>query len=368
MVATPKTQIQVHLGGGWLHHPVIDLVILAGPWLFAAAMVSSGLSPMSQPGLALWLAQFVLGNTTHVILTFLLLAFRQDVLRATPSQPRIVFIGSVATFILSWALFRGVEAAAPDWTGFPIAVAAIFGTHHRLSQAKGVWSLYNLRASRLAFPPPSGRERSLQQSWVSVGLVLLMVSWLFVPSGPGRMFPVFQAIPNEPAMLPYEVDYALAAVWGAFVLALLVELARAEVRNVPKMLHVVTHGAAVALAILSPVWGTIVWGAIHGLEYYFLCARMMEPREGDQFAPRGSFLAGPLMIRVLMILSMAPLALVGLAQAPFMKVFSPGSQFAHEGLTVLNAVVMAHYFADAFIYRFRIPEVRKVALTRLGFA
>jgi hypothetical protein len=29
---------------------------------------------------------------------------------------------------------------------------------------------------------------------------------------------------------------------------------------------------------------------------------------------------------------------------------------------------MAHYFADAFIYRFRIPEVRRVALTRLGFS
>ena len=34
----------------------------------------------------------------------------------------------------------------------------------------------------------------------------------------------------------------------------------------------------------------------------------------------------------------------------------------------LNSIVMAHYFADAFIYRFRIPEVRRVALMRLGFA
>jgi hypothetical protein len=182
------------------------------------------------------------------------------------------------------------------------------------------------------------------------------------------MFPLFQAIPSEPAMLPYEIDYALVAAWGAFVIALLVELARAEIRNVPKILHVVTHGAAVALAILAPIWGTVVWGAIHGLEYYFLCARMMEPRQGDRFAPSGSFFAGPLMISALMILSMAPIVLVGLTQAPFVKAFTPGSRFAHEGLNVLNAVVMAHYFADAFIYRFRIPEVRKVALTRLGFA
>ena len=33
-----------------------------------------------------------------------------------------------------------------------------------------------------------------------------------------------------------------------------------------------------------------------------------------------------------------------------------------------NAVVLAHYFADAFLYRFRIPEIRKVMLARMGMA
>ena len=358
----------LHPDRGWIHRPLVDLIVLAGPWLFVAGMVASGVALLDEPGPSAWLAQFVFGNTSHVILTFLLLAFRQDVLRATPSQPRIVIIGSILTFILSWTLFRGVEAVAPAWTGFPIACAAILGTHHRLSQAKGIWSLYNLRASRLSYPPPTSRERSLQQSWVSVGLILIMISWLFVPSRPNRSFPLFPAIPREPAMLPYEVDYALAAVWTAFVLFLLVELSRAKVRNLPKMLHVATHGAAILLAILVPVWGAIVWGAIHGLEYYFLCATMMKPRQGDRFAPVGSFIAGPVAIWILMFLSMAPLVFIGLAQAPFVQVFAPESRLAREGITVLNAIVMAHYFADAFIYRFRIAEVRKVALTRLGFA
>jgi hypothetical protein len=30
-------------------------------------------------------------------------------------------------------------------------------------------------------------------------------------------------------------------------------------------------------------------------------------------------------------------------------------------------VVLAHYFADALIYRFRIPSIRRVMLRRLGF-
>ena len=38
-------------------------------------------------------------------------------------------------------------------------------------------------------------------------------------------------------------------------------------------------------------------------------------------------------------------------------------------LTSLSlGVVLAHYFSDAFIYRFRIPSIRKVMLRRLGFA
>jgi hypothetical protein len=46
----------------------------------------------------------------------------------------------------------------------------------------------------------------------------------------------------------------------------------------------------------------------------------------------------------------------------------PSSAAATWARLALNGVVLAHYFADAFIYRFKIPEVRKVALRRLGFA
>src|SRR5262249_53760645 len=154
------------------------------------------------------------------------------------------------------------------------AVAAIFGTHHRLAQGKGVWSLYNLRASKLGFDPPTERERALQNAWNSIGLLPLMISWLFVPVGPHRMFPLIKAIPHEPAWLPYETSYALVGAWSIYVVLVLVELARAKRRNLPKMLHVASHGAAIAFGIAFPLWGPIVWGCIHGLEYGFLCDRM----------------------------------------------------------------------------------------------
>ena len=52
-----------------------------------------------------------------------------------------------------------------------------------------------------------------------------------------------------------------------------------------------------------------------------------------------------------------------------MRIRTPNSsaRAAVRYFWALNGVVMAHYFADAFIYRFRIPEVRTVALRRLGF-
>jgi hypothetical protein len=36
------------------------------------------------------------------------------------------------------------------------------------------------------------------------------------------------------------------------------------------------------------------------------------------------------------------------------------------GVTVTNALVLAHYFANAFLYRFRLPRVREVTRGRLG--
>jgi hypothetical protein len=68
------------------------------------------------------------------------------------------------------------------------------------------------------------------------------------------------------------------------------------------------------------------------------------------------------------------------AQSPFVPLVDAGTGGAATdfllrqeplwtlGVTVTNAIVLAHYFADAFLYRFRIQKVREVTLGRLGLA
>src|SRR5581483_7508776 len=100
-----------------------------------------------------WIAQFALGNSTHVILTFLLLGMRRDMLRATPGQAMTVIAGSTATFVASFAFFWWSHRAMPMFEDFATAVVLVFATHHTLSQAKGIWSLYTLRSKA----PPGDR-------------------------------------------------------------------------------------------------------------------------------------------------------------------------------------------------------------------
>lgn len=338
---------------GWLHSRGVDLLILVGPWAFLALALALELGTPK----GVWISQFIFGNTTHVILTFVLLASRRDILRATPTQAQTVVLGSIVMFILSYGVLAGVNATAPYWIDFPIAILAIFGIHHRLSQARGIWSLYNMAGSNMG--PPSATERSLYGLWTPIGLLLVCIDWLFVPTGPGRFSSATHPIPQMEAPLPYETAYVLAAIWLIFAAFLARALWKGGAR-MPKLLHVGTHIGAVCLAIFSPIWGSIVWGAIHGLEYYFLCARMMQPRPGDQ-GGISRYLVWPLIIA-----SMAPLFLVGLARSPFMP--EEPSPLVLHAVFFTNAIVIAHYFADAFIYRFRIPTVRRVALHRLGFS
>ncbi|HRI70869.1 MAG TPA: hypothetical protein PK156_41835 [Polyangium sp.] len=339
---------------GWLHSRGIDLVILVGPWFFLA--ITAALELGTPKGV--WISQFIFGNTTHVILTFLLLATRRDILRATPTQAQTVLIGSTITLLLSYGVFVAVNAAAPYWIDFPVAILAIFGIHHRLSQARGIWSLYNMAGSNMG--PPSAAERSLYGLWTPIGLLLVCIDWLFVPIGPGRFSSATHPIPQMEAPLPYETAYLLAGIWLLFSGFLVRALWKGGAR-LPKLLHVGTHIGAVCLALLSPIWGSIVWGAIHGLEYYFLCARMMQPRTGDEQPGISRYLVWPLIIA-----SMAPIFLIGLARSPFAPEMT--SPYVLHAVFLTNAIVIAHYFADAFIYRFRIPTVRRVALHRLGFS
>jgi hypothetical protein len=139
---------------------------------------------------------------------------------------------------------------------------------------------------------------------------------------------------------------------------------RSQTRSGAKLLYLGVVGAGVALTIVSPIWGTVLFAGMHGLEYYFLSARMMEQREGDTKQVSNSW------IWPLMIASMLPFTLMGVVtllreEGNALEAFAQTWVWAVL-VTISTATVLAHYWADALIYRFRLPAVRKVMLNRIG--
>ena len=156
----------------------------------------------------------------------------------------------------------------------------------------------------------------------------------------------------------------LVAAWVGFAGTIVWTMARGRA-SFARVLHVGLHATAIAVTLRWPTWGTAISAGMHGLEYYFLSARMIGPAEGESSRIRGPW------VWVSMAVAMAPAFVVGALIAPFKSTFAlstTAADYVEIGRLALNAVVLTHYFADAFIYRFRIPSVRRVALRRLHFA
>jgi hypothetical protein len=306
-----------------------------------------------------WLTVYVLGDTSHVLLTFLLLGVRRDMLHATDRQARNVTLTSLAVFVASLSLMRLTENN--QWTR-PLfeVVTVVFATHHRLSQTKGFWSLYGLRGAQAGLPAPSARERSLQGLWVPFALLLIAIRWTLVARVPLDGVGPYQNVnPGDPAILPFAVTYGLVAAWLVFVAVLFRTLLSYDALNAPKLLYLATQCGVVAVELVAPAWGVVLQGGIHGIEYYLLTRKMLAPLPTETRSRLTAALCWPAMIA-----AMSPILLVGLLTNPI-KSLSTG--MGSWVVMLVNACVLAHYAADAFIYRFRIPGVRKVALARLGF-
>ena len=353
----------------WLFSRRVDLAMIAVPALvtlacFVAASVrgegdSGGVRVAAQ-----WIAAFVLGNTSHVILTYVLLGARRDVLHATERQAATVIVGSLAVFAIAVAL--GVWTANDPLTRpFFEAFVFVFATHHTLSQAKGFWALYGLSGARQGLPPASAAERKAQSLFVPLALLLIAVRWTLVGKRPfPEAPPLINVNPGDPAILPMWSQWILLAVWLAYAASLFRALLAYEARSVPKLVYLGTRIIIVTLELVAPGWGATMSAGLHGIEYYLLTHRMLGPTRDEV----GDRLRGALAW-VVMFAGMAPILAVGVLKNPFGLALGRSLPPRIDAwlLAAVNGVVLAHYFADAFIYRFRIPGVRKVALSRLGF-
>ncbi len=348
----------------WLHSAPADLAVLLVP--LAAVMVFVAIAAWRGDGAgavqrtyAGWVSQYVLLNTSHVLLTFLLLFVQRDVLAAAPGQPRLVVGGGLVAFALAFAMFWATQVPFPMWADFGYAVAYLFATHHRLSQTKGVWSLYNLVGSRAGATPPGPRELRLQKAMVPVGLVLVSVRVLFVPATSSALFPVTQAVPGMPAILPHATVWALIGAWTV-LLVLIAHAMSGSFRTSGKAVYVLLYTGYFGVLIYSPIWGSALIGGVHGLEYLLLTNRMLRKDGENAWSPRRA---------ATLFVAMVPSLMVGLYTAPFSVRFPAVSAVVLQyAQLVLASVVMAHYFTDAVIYRFRIPTVRATMLRRLHLA
>lgn len=365
--------------GLWLFSARADAAFLTLPLLLTAgsALVCAlvGLRAAEEVNrLAVWTAQNILGNGTHVILTYLLFAVHKDVLTAEPKQPRIILAGTLGMLAVG-AGFIFTYYANKDAHVYLVGVLFnIFGLHHTLSQHKGFWALHTLRGHQAGLGAGNPRERTLQQAYVPLMLSLILVRLFFVPdsAAPGAT-PYLDV--GQGALLPHGALAVILLVWLGFFALLFRTMLRAGNASGPKVLYLLAAATATGLTIVTPMWGNVMLPAMHGLEYYMITARMMEPREGDPPARLGRAWIWPLMI-----LSMLPLLSLGVIHGLILDgagrgtlgTGDPSGSSSHLILRVLTSlslgVVLAHYFSDAFIYRFRIPSIRKVMLRRLGFA
>ncbi|WP_223644509.1 hypothetical protein [Corallococcus sp. EGB] len=359
----------------WLFSPRADLAILGIPLTLTlvAAFASAFLAPASENTahkLLGWTAQNILGNSTHVILTFLLFGVHRDVLTATPRQPHTILAGVLAMLGVGAALFFTFYANRSIHTFAVAVIFNVFGMHHTLSQHRGLWSLHGLRGGQEGLAPPSALERKLQQLYVPLLLTVLLIRIFFVAESAAPGAPAYLDV-GQGTVLPWQTLPLLIAVWLGYFLLLFRAVLRSGIASGPKVLYLLGMATATGLALVAPSWGYVMLPGMHGLEYYLLSARMLEPREGDR--PRLS----QKLIWPAMVASMVPLFALGVVHGFLLdgpmrgSLGIGGGAQAHPLLRALTslgfACVLAHYFADAFIFRFRIPSIRQVMLRRLGF-
>jgi hypothetical protein len=134
-----------------------------------------------------------------------------------------------------------------------------------------------------------------------------------------------------------------------------------------RALYVGVQLSVVGLMLVSIPWGAILSASLHGLEYYLITARMMEPTAEDTALRRRVTRAA---VWPVMLAGMLPVLVLGVLRGPWIARLGPlpiARPVEIVGI-VFTAVTMTHYYVDAFIFRLRIPEVRAVTLRRLGLA
>ncbi len=373
--ATPADASNVSFRGLWLFSSRADAVFMGIPLLLtvvtaAVSLVAAGGTADQSHRLAMWTAQNLLGSGTHVVLTFLLIAVHRDVLTADPKQPRALMAGTGAALVATGAGFFFLYYADKLAYAYSAAILfGVFGMHHMLAQHKGFWSLHGLRGSQAGLPAIPARERQLMQVYVPLMLTLTLTRLLFIPSSAEADATPYLNV-GQGALLPHGTLALLLTVWLGYFVLLFRTVLRSGQLSGPKMLYLGSVAIVTGLLLVAPPLGNVMLLAMHGLEYFMITARMLEPRSGDAPSRFGRAWIWPLMglsMLPLLALGVVDGFILGTAYGETASASLAANPLLRAAITVGLGIVLAHYVADAFIYRFRIPGIRKVMLRRLGF-
>lgn len=343
------------------------LYLLAGTWLQRQGLLAAG----SLAALVLLLStEVLLGNTSHIGLTLLLLSANRALRSAPPEGWRRLLGASLAIAALCTALYLGLQQRSARLAlGVATLLVILLSVHHNLAQCRGFFAIYERKLQRHADQRADGRARGLLQAFLLLTMAQVWLAYFFTRQSIGT---VLFRVPERALAAAALVTLAVGAL-------LLLRVLRREVVSAPEVLYLLRLLCyPVAVFYLSDI-AFAGLGAAHGLEYFAITARLTRERQRDEEGGRWRrrLLSRAPGLGLAMALFLVPGSLAVLAQPRYrldrLLATAPGWH-PDLGALLLPLLCMwfglslVHFYLDSRIFRFRHPAVRQAVLPYLEAA
>ena len=287
-------------------------------------------------------------STPHFVATIWLVIGNDALRHATPDKGRRFRIANVV-FILCMLPILLAASQRTDSMLVLLAFVGLFDTYHFASQDRGFLSIYRHRVGQSdVFARRDNRLFRMIIPWMALNTLGAPDAAYWVDIGLiGQQWPF--ALP----------DWVFPAS-HLVVLVLLIDVLQGELRR-PEGPHWAKLGfmasalCSYALIPITPLLGYVAARVHHGATYLGLSRHMVNRLSADQQF-RGRLLpwiAGGSLVRYV--------AMMGIVALPLSAIMALGGQLQGSRLAMAFVLLVTfhHYFVDAFIWRFRRPEIRK---------
>ena len=326
------------------------LYVSAGVLILAAVLggfprvthVDSGLIGLS----GLLVATFL--STPHFIATVWLFLGNDALRDATPDGGRRFRVANVVFIALMLPVLL-IASQKTDSMLVLLAFVGLFDTYHFASQDRGFLSIYRHRAGQDA--AVARRDNRLMRA---------VIPWMALNTlgAPDAAYWIDIGLLGQqwPATLP---DWVFPASHGVLLLLIIDvvqgELRRPEGPHWPKLGFMASALCSYALIPVTPLLGYVAARVHHGATYLGLSRHMVRHlSEADKFRGRLlPWIAGGSLKRYVGVMAVVALPL------SIIMAFGGQLQGSRVAMAFVLLVTFHHYFVDAFIWRFKRPEIRE---------